>query len=181
MSRSGYADLVSITNSAKSYDAAGSPAEVFRYASKAATGFTTSSGDTVRWVQAQLHPINGRPLARTTLDSMRTAQARSMGIDICGLGTILYAPTDHGDVAFGHDGVNDPAISAAVWINLRRGDTIIFLETGSKAIASQLGGDWVFWHTGLPDVLTIPAETRTVMPVLIAEACGIVFFAFLPV
>jgi CubicO group peptidase (beta-lactamase class C family) len=178
MLRSGYADLVSITNSAKSYDAAGRPAQVFRYASKAATGFTTSAGDMVRWVLAQLQPIEGRPLARTTLDTMRTAQAKSMGVDIWGLGTVLYAPTDHGGVVFGHDGVNDPAISATVRINPSTGDAIIVLATGSKALASQLGGEWVFWQTGLPDVLTLPAEIRTVMPVLIAGGCGIVLFSF---
>jgi hypothetical protein len=37
----------------------------------------------------------------------------------------------------------------------------------------------VFWHTGLPDVLTIPAEIRTVMPLLVAGACVIVLFALL--
>jgi len=133
----------------------------------------------VRWVNAQLQPTEGRPLARTTLDSMRTAQATSMGADIWGLGTILYAPTDQGGVVFGHDGVNDPAISATVRINASTGDAIIVLATGSKAIASRIGGEWVFWQTGLPDVLTLPSEIRTVMPVLIAGACGIVLLALM--
>jgi hypothetical protein len=102
-----------------------------------------------------------------------------MGVDIWGLGTVLYAPTQHGGVVFGHDGVNDPAISATVRINASTGDAIIVLATGSKTLASKLGGEWVFWQTGLPDVLTIPAEIRTVMPLLVAGACGIVLFAFL--
>ena len=181
MVRSGYADLSSTTNSAKSYAADGQPAPIFRYASKAATGFTTSAGDMVRWVLAQLQPVEGSPLARTTLDSMRTAQARSMGVDIWGLGTVLYAPTGHGGVVFGHDGINEPAISATVRINPNTSDAIILLATGSKSLASQLGEEWVFWQTGLPDVLTIPAEIRTVMPVLIAGACSIVLLAFVPV
>ena len=178
MLRSGYADLASTTNSAKSYDAAGRPNQVFLYASKAATGFTTSAGDMVRWVVAQLQPMEGRPLARKTLDSMRTAQARSMGVDIWGLGTVLCAPTDQGGVVFDHDGVNDPAIDVTVRINPSTGNAIIVLATGSKPHASQLGAEWVFWQTGLPDVLTIPAEIRTVMPALIAGAGGIVFLAF---
>jgi CubicO group peptidase (beta-lactamase class C family) len=178
MLRSGYGNLASTTNSAKSYNAEGRPAQISRYASRAATGFTTSAGDMVRWVLAQLQPMEGRPLGRTTLDSMRTAQARSMGVDIWGLGTILYAPTQNGDVVFGHDGVNDPAISATVRINPSTGDAIIVLATGSKDLASQLGGEWVLWQTGLPDVLTVPAEIRAVMPVLVAGACGIVFLAF---
>jgi len=179
MSRSGYADLASITNSAKSYDVNGQPAEIVRYASRAATGFTTSAGDMVKWVSAQLQPTEGRGLAATTLGSMRAAQAKSMGVDIWGKGTILYAPTRDGDVVFGHDGVNDPAISATVRINPSTGDAIIVLATGSKDLASQLGGQWVFWQTGLPDVLNLPAEIRTVIPALVAGACGIVLFAFL--
>lgn len=177
MSRSGYADLAAITNSAKSYDATGRPVEVVKYASKAATGFTTTPGDMVRWVMAQLHPTEGHPLASTTLDSMRLAQARTMGVDLWGLGTVLYAPTEQGSVVFGHDGVNDPAFSTTVRINPSTGDAIIVLATGSKALASQLGAEWVFWQTGLPDVLTVPAEVRGVMPVLIAGTCGIVLLA----
>jgi CubicO group peptidase (beta-lactamase class C family) len=179
MSRSGYADLAAITNSAKSYDVDGQPAQLVRYASRAATGFTTSAGDMVKWVRAQLQPTEGRGLAAMTLDSMRAAQARSMGMDIWGLGTVLYAPTDDGGVVFGHDGVNEPAISATVRINSSTGDAIIVLATGSKSLASQLGGEWVFWQTGLPDIFTVPAEIRAVMPVLVAGACGIVLFAFL--
>jgi CubicO group peptidase (beta-lactamase class C family) len=179
MSRSGYADLAAIPNSAKSYDVNGQPVQVVRYASRAATGFTTSAGDMAKLVSALLQPTEGRGLAATTLDAMRSAQAKSMGVDIWGLGTILYAPTQHGGVVFGHDGVNDPAISATVRINLSTGDAIIVLATGSKTLASKLGGEWVFWQTGLPDVLTIPAEIRTVMPVLVAGVCGIVLFAFL--
>ncbi|MEO5510533.1 MAG: serine hydrolase domain-containing protein [Longimicrobiales bacterium] len=174
MSRSGYAELASMTNSAKSYNAAGRQAPVSRYASNAATGFTTTAGDMVTWVVAQLKPMGGRPLARTTMDSMRTAQARSMGVDIWGLGTVLCAPTKHGGVVFGHDGVNDPAISATVRINPSTGDAIIVLATGSKFLAAQLGAEWVFWQTGLPDVLSLPAEIRGVMPLLLAGAGGIV-------
>jgi len=101
-----------------------------------------------------------------------------MGVDIWGLGTVLYAPTQHGGVVFGHDGVNDPAISATVRINPSTGDAIIVLATGSKSLSSQLGAEWVFWQTGVPDVLTIPAELRTMMPLLIAGACGIVLLTF---
>ncbi len=83
-----------------------------------------------------------------------------MGVDIWGLGTVLYAPTDHGGHIFGHDGANEPAISATVRINPKTEDAIIVLATGSRALASQLGAEWVFWQTGLPDILTIPTEIR---------------------
>ncbi len=181
MARSGYADLSGTTNSAKSYDADGRPAPIYRYASRAATGFTTSAGDMVRLVLAELRTVDGSPLAKMTLESMRTAEATSMGVDIWGLGTVLYAPTDAGGAVFGHDGTNEPAISATVRINPKTEDAIIVLATGSRGLASQLGAEWVFWQTGLPDILTVPAEIRRVMPVLGAGACGIVLLTFVPV
>ena len=104
-----------------------------------------------------------------------------MGVDIWGLGTVLYAPTEHGGAIFGHDGTNEPAISATVRINPNTEDAIIVLATGSRALASQLGAEWVFWQTGLPDILTIPTEIRRVMPLLGGGACGIVLLAFVPV
>ncbi|MEQ1832161.1 MAG: serine hydrolase domain-containing protein [Candidatus Eisenbacteria bacterium] len=181
MVRSGYADLSATANSAKSYHADGRPAPIHRYASSAATGFTTSAGDMVRWVLAQLRTVEGGPLTKRTLESMRTAEASSMGVDIWGLGTVLYAPTKQGGVIFGHDGTNQPAISATVRINPSTGDAVIVLATGSSALASQLGAEWVFWQTGLPDILTIPTEIRRVMPLLGGGACGIVLVAFVPV
>jgi len=181
MVRSGYADLSATTNSAKSYDADGRPAPIYRYASNAATGFTTSAGDMVRLVLTHLRTVEGSPLAKKTLESMRTAEAISLGADIWGLGTVLYAPTKHGSTIFGHDGANEPAISATVRINPNTEDAIIVLATGSRALASQLGAEWVFWQTGLPDILTIPTEIRRVMPLLGGGACGIVLLAFVPV
>lgn len=179
MSRSGYADLAAIPNSAKSYDVNGKQVEVVRYASKAATGFTTSAGDMAKLVGALLRPVEGRGLTATTLEAMRSPQAEAMGVAIWGLGTVLYAPTQNGGFVFGHDGVNDPAISATVRINPGTGDAIIVLATGSKNLASQVGAQWVFWQTGMPDVFTTPAEIRAVMPVVFAGAGGIVLFAFL--
>ena len=180
MERSGYADLSATTNSAKSYDAEGKPAPVYRYASRAATGFTTSASDLARLVLTQLQPGEDGPLTASTFESMRKAEAQSMGVDLWGLGTVLYAPTAAGSVVFGHDGVNEPAISATVRINPETKDAIIVLATGSRALASQLGSEWVFWQTGLPDVLTLPAEIRRVLPVLGVGAFGIVLVAFIP-
>jgi CubicO group peptidase (beta-lactamase class C family) len=181
MERSGYADLSAMANSAKSYDADGQPAPIYRYASRAATGFTTSAGDMAKMAIAQLRTVEGGLLSRTTLESMRAAEAKTMGVDIWGLGTVLYAPTGNGGAVFGHDGTNEPAISATVRINPKTEDAIIVLATGSRELASQLGAEWVFWQTGLPDILSIPAEIRRVIPLLGAGACGIVLLAFLPV
>lgn len=177
MQRSGFADLASVTNSAKSYHSTGRPAPIYRYASNAATGFTTSAHDMVTWVAAELSEARDRPLAPQTLAQMRATEARSMGVGIWGLGTILYAPTSSGDMVFGHDGVNDPAISATVRINPSTQDAIIVLATGSKTLASRLGSEWVFWQTGVPDALTIPSELERAVPIASAGAAGILFFA----
>ena len=180
MERSGYADLADATNSAKSYDADGRPAPIYRYASRAATGFSTSAYDLARLVQAQWVTRDGAPLTQGTLASMRTAEAKAMGADLWGLGTILYAPARDGGVVFGHDGANEPAISATVRIDPGAQDAIIVLATGSRTLASQLGAEWVLWQTGVPDVLTLPAEIRRVMPTLGLGAVGIVLLTFLP-
>ncbi len=181
MARSGYADLSATTNAAKSYDADGRPAPIYRYASNAATGFTTSASDLVQLVRAHLGTAEGSPLSRKTLESMRIAEARSLGADIWGLGTVLYAPTQDGGVVFGHDGINEPAINVTVRINPDSEDAIIVLATGSRVLASQLGAEWVLWQTGVPDAFTIPAEIRRVMPLLGVGACAIVLLTFVPV
>lgn len=179
MLRSGYADLSATSNSAKSYNEDGTPAPIYRYASRAATGFATTANDLSRFVFAHLQAGQGSPLTKQTLESMRKAEAKTMGVDLWGLGTVLYAPTDGGDVVFGHDGVNDPAINVTVRINPETQDAIIVLATGNKALASQLGSAWVLWQTGLPDVLTVPSEVRRVIPALLAGAVVIVLLGFM--
>lgn len=167
MTRSGYRYPGDIDNYAGSYDLEGRPATTYRYASKAATAFTTSASDMVKFVLAQLPVVTDKPLAQATIDSMRKPHATSQGVDIWGLGTMLYAPAASGDFVFGHDGANEPAINAAVRINPDTNDAIIVLTTGSRTLASTLGAYWVFWQTGLPDFLSIPGELLRIVPVLL--------------
>lgn len=177
MTRSGYHYLGDVENSAKSYDVEGRPTATYRYASKAATGFNTSAGDMAKFVLAQLPVVTDKPLAQATIDAMRKPHATSQGIDIWGLGTILYAPAASGHFVFGHDGVNEPAISASVRINPDTGDGIVVLVTGSRTLAPALGFHWVFWQTGLPDFLSIPGEIKRVAPVLLGGAFVILLVA----
>ena len=76
-----------------------------------------------------------------------------MGIDIWGLGTILYTTTDNNDFIIGHDGKSTPPINTAVRLNPQTGDGIIILETGNPIIATRLASEWVFWKTGNVDIL----------------------------
>jgi CubicO group peptidase (beta-lactamase class C family) len=177
MTRSGYNYLGDVENSAKSYDMEGRPAATYRYASKAATGFATSAGDMAKFVLAQLPVVTDGPLAQETVEAMRKPHATLQGIDIWGLGTMLYAPAASGHFVFGHDGVNEPAIGATVRANPDTGDGIVVLVTGSQTLASALGSHWVFWQTGLPDFLSIPGEIKRVAPVLLGGVFAIVLAA----
>jgi CubicO group peptidase (beta-lactamase class C family) len=177
MSRSGYAYLADLDNAAGSYEPSGSPATVYRYASKAATALNTSANDLTRFALAQLPAYAGdRPLTQDTIDAMRVAHAATMGADVWGLGTILYAPTDSGDFVFGHDGGNDPAINATARINPDTGDALVALSTGSYA-ASELGSHWVFWQTGSLDMFTLGPEVARVMPVMLGGGLLVVGIA----
>lgn len=173
MTRSGYQALVNVTNSAKSYDQEGRPATIYRYASKAATGFHTSASDLTTFVIAQLTKGSDKPLSREMMYEMRQPHGYSMGIGIWGLGTMLYAPTSSGNFIFGHDGANEPAIGATVRINPDTNDGIIVLTTGNRTLASTLGAHWVLWQTGVPDFLSIPAEVARVVPALVVGVIAI--------
>ncbi len=177
MTRSGYYFLADVENSAKSYDQTGRPAPYYRYASNAATGFNTSAGDLARFVLAQLPASKDKPLSQATIEAMRKPHGKSQGIDIWGLGTMLYAPAASGDFVFGHDGANEPAIGAAARVNPDTNDGIVVLTTGSKTTASTLASHWVFWQTGLPDFLSIPGEIQRVVPVLLGGAVVILLAA----
>ena len=154
MTRSTYSYMGDLENSAGSYDSNGQAAPIYKYASDAATGFITSGSDLARFVLAQIPGQDTEAvLNQSTLEMMRQPHGRTLGIDIWGLGTILYSPTGNGDFVFGHDGANDPAINTAVRINPDNRDAIIILATGSPSIATDIGSQWVLWQTGYPDVL----------------------------
>ncbi len=156
MQRSTYASLNSIANSAGSLTRHGNHADIYQYASSAATAFATSAADLSKFVLAQI-PNSGATgaLPLEVIASMREPHARSFGADIWGLGTMLYAPTSNGDFVFGHDGGNDPAINSTARINPDTGDALIILETGHPSLATTIGSQWVLWQTGVPDFLDI--------------------------
>ena len=76
-----------------------------------------------------------------------------MGLDIWGLGTILFTSTENGDYVVGHDGQSTPAINTAVRLNPQTGDGIIVLTTGHPDLATRLASEWVFWRMGKVDML----------------------------
>ena len=163
MSRSTYAFLGDLPDTAASLTAEGKPAPFNRYAAAGATGLATSANDVLRFMQAQLR-AEGAPLPRETVQRMRAVEASQLGAPVWGLGTILYAPTDQGDFVFGHGGQNEPAINSEARLNPDTGDAILVLVTGNPSLATRLGFLWTFWQTGRPDIFALGAEIQRVAP-----------------
>lgn len=158
MARASYEVLDTVANNAGLYEVDGSMIASPRYASSAATGLVISSADLAKFVLSQI-ALDGTaaPVRPEIQRAMRAPHGRTLGADIWGLGTILYAPTSNGDFIFGHDGANDPAVNAAARINPDTGDAIIVLASGHPSVATNVGSEWVLWQTGVPDVLATDA------------------------
>ena len=120
-------------------------------------------------------------LSPDTLALMRKPQATRGGVEIWGLGTMLYAPNGAGDFVFGHDGNNEPAINTAVRLDPASGDAIVILETGNKLLATELAGEWVFWKTGMLDFLAFTLATGSMLRLVVIGWVAIVLAAVLTV
>jgi CubicO group peptidase (beta-lactamase class C family) len=141
------------------YDTESRPATHYRFAAVAATSLYTSASDLTRFLQAQLPGPGGEPAGRgvlrpETIHQMWTPHASQYGKDIWGLGTILYVPNGSGSFVIGHDG-SSVAHNTTARLNPATGDGIVVLETGRDLLATELGGEWVFWETGRVDILTL--------------------------
>ena len=153
---------------APNYDSNGAPLPYRRFAAPAAAGLFASPADLATFVAAQLAGADGAPAGRgvlqpETLEVMNEPQASVMGTDVWGLGVVLYAGNGRGGHVIGHDGSNAPAINTTVRFDPATGDGIVLLVTGHPTLASDLGGDWVLWHTGTMDVATFYASIGDVI------------------
>ncbi len=176
MRRSTYEYIGDLDNASRSYDANGALATSSQYAAAAATGLSASASDLISFAQAQLHAERGGAplLSRALVDGMRQPHGRSFGLDMWGLGVMLYAPTARGDYVYGHDGSNAPAINTTLRINPDNGDAIIVLVTGNPSLASSIGYEWTLWQTGVPDFLSVGTVLRSaIMPL----TTGLLFIA----
>ena len=139
------------------YNSDGTEAPHFSYTALAATSLYTSLNDLEMFFQVFLKGSNNEPIGRNvlkpeTLKMMREPHGRTMGMDIWGLSTILYATTENDDFIIGHDGKSTPPINTAVRLNPQTGNGIIILETGNSILATKLASEWVFWKTGKVDL-----------------------------
>jgi CubicO group peptidase (beta-lactamase class C family) len=155
------------------FDANGKGAIHYRFTALAAASLYTSTNDLTRFLQSQLRGPHGEPVGRgvlrpDTIELMRHPQASIFGLPIWGLGTILYAPNSAGGFVVGHDGNNFPAINTTARLDPATGDAIIMLETGNPVVASEIGGDWTYWHTGVVDLGLLVSESRRTLIILAA-------------
>jgi len=173
MTRSSYAMPDNkLSNLAVSYNIDGTPGTLYNFTAVSAAGLYTTTADMTRFIQAHLTNSAGSPtieatLKPITLEVMRQPRGYVMGLEIWGLGTILYTPNGKQEHVFGHDGKNDPAINTTVRINPATGDGFILLQSGNDLLATKLGSEWVFWQTGKIDRLTLNSAIDGMLKILI--------------
>ncbi len=182
MTRSTYEYLGDLENISKSYNSDGELSTIYRYASSAATGLSSTPADLIKFVQALSQPTsdNHDVLSYNSIEIMRQPIGEKMGAAIWGIGTMLYAPISDRDFVFGHDGANEPA-NTALRINPENGDAIIVLVTGSQLLATSVAYEWTLWQTGYPDFLMFEkalnsALTPSVIGIVFIFLCYLMFF-----
>jgi CubicO group peptidase (beta-lactamase class C family) len=160
------------------YGSDGSKAIHYKFTAIAAASLYTSAADMTRFLAAQR---SGRDvLSSAALKIMRTPQAFLYSLPIWGLGEILYVPNGAGSYIIGHDGNNYPAINTTARIDPATGDGVIVLETGNDTLAREIGGEWVFWHTGTVGLDTlVVSDARGILIVLASGALVILIGAIL--
>lgn len=161
---------------AEVYDAEGHETYYRKFTALAAASLYTSIDDMTRFAAAQL-PGQNSVLKPQTLALMRQPVSHIYGIPVWGLGEILYAPNGKGGYVIGHDGNNAPGINTTARIDPATGDGIIVLSSGNPTLAAEIGGDWVFWHAGVVDFLTINRELGRTLAILALGASLILLVA----
>ncbi len=167
---------------ADSYDENGSKAIHYTFTALGAASLYTSVDDLARFLAGQVPGPQGEPAGRgvvtpQTLAAMRTPTAYLYRLPAWGLGNILYAPTRTGGFIIGHDGENYPAINTTARIDPATGNGIIVLSSGNGTLASEIGGDWTYWQTGVVDLAMIILEARNTLLLFAAGALLIILIA----
>lgn len=142
------------------YASDGSPATHYRFTATGAASLYTSAADLTRFLQAQVVGPDAAPPGRgvlhpATLEMMRTPQAYLHVLPMWGLGETLYVPNGAGGFIIGHDGGNYPAINTTARVDPATGAGVIVLETGSPTLAREIGGEWVYWQSGVVGLDTL--------------------------
>ena len=164
------------TRLAENFDLTGQT-EPFRwYTALAATSLFTSSNDLSIFIATHSQNSGQSVLSQKSLNLMRTPHASQMGVDIWGLGAMLYAPNNQGGFILGHDGSNEPAIRTAARFDPDTGDGIVILSTGSDTLATKIAGEWVFWKTrNIDSLMFLMSFNRMVTQMGVGSAAIVIF------
>lgn len=162
------------SNQAASYQLDGTMVDRHNWTNTGAASFYTSASDMVRFVQAHITGADGEAVGRGALTTDAVTQKREphasvMGMDIWGLGDILLAPNKAGGFVIGGAGIRaKPAINADVRINPATGNGIVILQTGNRALATDLASEWTFWETGKLDLMLVQASADSIVRIIAA-------------
>lgn len=165
-------------NLAQYFDDNGDVRQYPYYTSLAATGLYTSANDLVKFLKqnitrSEMKNTSVDILSASTLKHMRTPNASNMGIDIWGLGVMLFASNNTDDFIIGHGG-QSPTLNATLRVNPSSGNGIIMLTTGNRSLAADTATQWTLWETGNPDMYML----RHMIPKMLkttAIGCLVIF------
>jgi CubicO group peptidase (beta-lactamase class C family) len=183
MKNSTYVVDSTTSNVAPSYHSDGTIAVRQNRINFAASSFYTSVADMSRFVQANYVGADGQLvgkgiLSEKTLSKMRTPHASMFGMDIWGMGPVLWAPAKEGGFVIGGGGARrKPAINADVRVNPLTGDGIVVLQTGDLALASKITGQWTFLKTGKLDLVMLKADAKPMLKIILGGYLLIILLA----
>jgi CubicO group peptidase (beta-lactamase class C family) len=177
MNNTGY-NHDSVSSLAQYFDLDGNVRHYPYYTSLAATGLYTNADDLLKFVKlhtkTEVQTVS-QILSQKTLRMMREPEARMMGLNLWGMGTIIYTSNNNDDFIIGHGG-QSPALNATVRLNPETGNAIIMLTTGNKSLASDTATQWTLWETGNPDIIML----KNMIPAMIKRCLigSIIIFIF---
>lgn len=164
-------DDYNLNQLAESFDKKGNLVPYRYYTALAAASLHSTVSDLAKFALFHSQGINGEKTGRGILDpssllQMRKPHAKKLGINIWGLGVILYTKNSNGEYIIGHDGDNYPGIGTTIRYIPSSRDGIIVLNSGNKSIARDIGSKWIVWKTNHPSFLEL-LSTRTIITLIL--------------
>jgi len=167
MNNSGY--QLPENNLAIYYDSDGKKRLYPNYTSLAATGLFTTAYDLYLFVTMHLPGSKGEPIGRgvlseNSLKEMRKVHASKMGLAIWGAGPTLFVDNNQNDFIIGHGGLS-PSLNATARFNPATGNGFVMLETGNRALSTDMAMQWTLWEAGKPGMFIL----RNLIPPMITQ------------
>jgi CubicO group peptidase (beta-lactamase class C family) len=146
------------------YDSDSTVAPHYYYTALAAASLYSNIEDLTLFLKANIS--TNSVLKKETIEMMNEIHTSS-GQRMHGLGPMIFGKKGKKDLVLGHDGVSRAAINNSVRINIKTGDGIIILETGSWSFASALADEWTFWKTRMINGTVMSANLTRMISILV--------------